>query len=318
MSKENIKSILREGVVNKNIMGVDITRPKDELIIMRGIPGSGKSTKAKQLVGNGVIHSTDDVIESMGDYRKFFEDMIANKDFAPLSRAHAQNFKNAVGDMKKGITPIVIDNTNLRADEPKNYIEAALNMGYDDKNIKFVEVGTGGVSAEELAQRNTHGVPLDKIKSMIQTYKSAGPMTVEKVIGSKSRFGGSSGRKLAMIVLDDKSRSKLLSAIGHLIPEGWEVIAHHMTINFGKGLTGDQVNDLGKIITLRATEIGKSDMAMAVKVEGYVTDKAIPHITIAINKSSGAKPAMSNDITDWNKMESYINLAGTVSEQKLG
>jgi hypothetical protein len=33
---------------------------------MRGIPGSGKSTKAKSLVGEGIIHSTDDVITSQG------------------------------------------------------------------------------------------------------------------------------------------------------------------------------------------------------------------------------------------------------------
>jgi adenylate kinase family enzyme len=33
---------------------------------MRGIPGSGKSTKAKSLVGEGIIQSTDDVITSQG------------------------------------------------------------------------------------------------------------------------------------------------------------------------------------------------------------------------------------------------------------
>ena len=59
-----------------NIKGVLITRPNQELVIMRGIPGSGKSTMAKSLVREGKIHSTDDVIESQGDYDKFFADMI--------------------------------------------------------------------------------------------------------------------------------------------------------------------------------------------------------------------------------------------------
>lgn len=40
MSKETIKSILREGVEAKNILGVEVTRPNQELIVMRGIPGS--------------------------------------------------------------------------------------------------------------------------------------------------------------------------------------------------------------------------------------------------------------------------------------
>jgi len=61
--KDTIKNILREGTL-KNSLGVTVTRPNQTLIVMRGIPGSGKSTKAKELVGEGTIHSTDDLIES--------------------------------------------------------------------------------------------------------------------------------------------------------------------------------------------------------------------------------------------------------------
>jgi adenylate kinase family enzyme len=36
---------------------------------MRGVPGSGKSTKAKKLAGsNGVIYSTDDFFMKNGEY----------------------------------------------------------------------------------------------------------------------------------------------------------------------------------------------------------------------------------------------------------
>ncbi len=90
--KGKIKEILRESIM-KNVLGVEITRPNQKLIIMRGIPGAGKSTKAKSLVGQGKIHSTDDVIEAGGDYNEFFAKMIANKDFTPLSRAHSTNLK---------------------------------------------------------------------------------------------------------------------------------------------------------------------------------------------------------------------------------
>jgi hypothetical protein len=37
MGKEKIKKILRESV-NKNILGKEITRPSQILIIMRGVP----------------------------------------------------------------------------------------------------------------------------------------------------------------------------------------------------------------------------------------------------------------------------------------
>jgi predicted kinase len=311
--KETIKKILREGVLS-NSLGVSVNRPDQELIIMRGIPGSGKSTKAKELVGNGAIHSTDEVIEAMGDYNQFFANMIANKDFSPLSKAHNTNFQNAVTSMKNGVTPVIIDNTNIRANEAKNYIESALTLGYSDDNIKFVEIGTGGLLAEELAQRNTHGVPLDKIKSMIQAYEAAGSMTLNKVLEAKSMH---SQKLFASLVLDNSSKNKLIDSVSKYIPEGWKVIAHHMTINFGKGLPEDLKGDLGKTKTITASEIGISEMAVAVKVNGYYSDNTIPHITIAINPNGG-KPVMSNDITDWKPLESPISLTGVVSEEKLG
>ena len=311
--KDKIKSILREGVI-KNSLGIIVTRPDQQLIIMRGIPGGGKSTKAKQLVGNGVIHSTDDLIEANGDYNEFFTNMVAKGDFSQLGQMHKSNFNNAATSMKNGVSPVIIDNTNIRANEPKNYIEAALNLGYADNNIKFVEIGTGGLSAEELAQRNTHGVPLDKIKSMIQAYESAGPMTLEKVLDAKPMY---QQKMFASLVLDDSSKSKLLSSVSKYIPEGWKVIAHHMTINFGKGLSEDLKGDLGKTKSITAREIGISEMAIAVKVDGYPSDNEIPHITIAINPNGG-KPVMSNDITDWKPLEAPISLNGVISEEKLG
>lgn len=308
--KDKIKSILREGTL-KNSLGVTVTKPDQVLVVMRGIPGSGKSTKAKQLVGNGIIHSTDDLIESKGDYREFFANMVSNGNFAPLGQMHNLNFKNAVKSMQSGISPVIIDNTNIRPNEPKNYIEAALNMGYDDKNIKFVEIGTGGLSAEELANRNTHGVPLDKIKSMIQAYESAGPMTLEKVLNSKSMYQDTNVLYSA-VVLNANSKSDLLNRLEDQIPEGWNIIAHHMTIVFGKPVPNQE--DLNKDVTLTVTELGLSDMAMAVKVEGYPSNNAIPHITIAVNPNGG-KPVMSNDITEWTKINPF-KVVGKVTEIK--
>jgi predicted kinase len=312
--KDKIKSILREGVI-KNSLGIVVTRPDQELIVMRGIPGGGKSTKAKQLVGNGIIHSTDDLIEANGDYNEFFANMVANSNFSPLSQMHKSNFNNAVTSMNNGISPVIIDNTNIRANELKNYVEAALNLGYDDSNIKFVEIGAGGLSAEELAQRNTHGVPLDKIKSMIQAYESAGPMTLQKVLDAKPMYSQNT-KKFASLVLSDASRKALLEIVSQYIPEGWKVIAHHMTINFGNGLPDELKSDLGKMKMVTATEIGISEMAVAVKVSGYRSDNKIPHVTIAINPNGG-KPVMSNDITDWSPLPKRIELAGVVTEEEL-
>jgi len=296
--------------MEKNSLNYMITRPDQKLIIMRGISGSGKSTKAKELKGDGVIHSTDDVISSMGDYNKFFADMMANKDFSPLQKAHQTNLKNAVNSMKNGISPVIIDNTNLAPWEAKAYVKAALEMGFDDGNIEIVNIGTGGASAEELAKRNTHGVPLDKIKQMIDKYNSNKDITIADILKETNK---DKPKKVlySAVVLDEKSHDELLAKFKDSIPEGWKTFAHHMTIVFGKGL--DDRSEVGKRVTLTVTELGKSDKAMAVKVEGYPSANEIPHITLAVNTLEGGKPFMSNQITDWSPVENFT-VTGIVTE----
>lgn len=311
--KKEIRTILREGMI-QNSLGVTVSKPDQELIVMRGIPGSGKSTKAKELAGSkGVIHSTDDVIEAQGDYNEFFANMIANKDFSPLSKVHSINIKNLINSLKAGITPVILDNTNIKQNEPKEVVKAALEMGLDDKNIKFVDIGNGGLSAKELADRNTHGVPLDKIEAMIASHSSQGPLSIASVLGSKDMYSKSDVLYSA-VVLNKESRDTLLSKLEDMTPEGWKVIAHHMTIVFGKPVQNQE--DLGKEVVLTVTELGLSDMAMAVRVEGYQSNNAIPHITIAINPDGG-KPVMSNNITDWDKIKPF-NITGIVTEIKKG
>jgi predicted kinase len=311
--KTTIKEILREGIM-KNSLGVVISRPNQVLIVMRGIPGSGKSTKAKQLAGaNGVIHSTDDVIEAQGDYNEFFEKMFASKDFSPLSKAHSTNLKNLIESLKNGVSPVILDNTNIKQNEAKAAVKAALEMGLDDKNINFEDIGTGGLSAQQLADRNTHGVPLDKIESMIASHTGQGPLTVKSVMAAKDMYKETNVLYSA-VVLDGGSRASLLARVEHAIPKGWDKIAHHMTIAFGKPVPNQE--DLGKEVTLTVTEVGLSDMAMAVRVEGYLSNNEIPHVTIAINPNGG-KAVMSNDITEWVKMKPF-NISGKVTEIKKG
>jgi len=313
MQKKIIKDMLRESIT-KNILGVEVSRPNQELIVMRGIPGAGKSTEAKKRLAEGVIHSTDDLIEATGDYDGHFAKMVKSGDWSAHSIMHNNNYINAKNSMADGVSPVIIDNTNIKANEAKKYVEAALRIGLSENNIHFVDVGDGGCTAGVLAERNTHNVPLETIERMIKSHKSVGTLTVKKVLEAKDMY---KPKKIAMVVLDKTSTGKLLTAVHHNAPEDWKTFAHHMTINFGKGLTGELVDDLGKTVTLRAVAVGKSDMAMAVKVEGYHSDNAIPHVTMAVNVADGGKPVMSNQITNWKNLDSYINLNGVVTENKL-
>ena len=164
-----------------NKLGIEVTKPTQELIIMRGIPGAGKSTRAKELVGNGEIHSTDALIEASGDYRAFFEKMVESKNYMALGWKHKKNLQNATKAIADGVSPVIVDNTNIKHADAKAYVVMALEAGLADDNIKFEDIGNAGLDADALAIRNTHGVPLDKIKSMMASHKAQGTITLDSV-----------------------------------------------------------------------------------------------------------------------------------------
>lgn len=294
-----------------NKLGVLVTRPDQVLIVMRGIPGAGKSTRSKQLVGEGIIHSTDDLIEAQGDYREFFVKMFASKNFIELNRMHSKNLRNATKSIYEGLSPIIIDNTNIKHVDAKAYVKMALEAGLADENIKFEDVGTGGIDAEVLAERNTHGVPLETIKSMIASHKGQGEITLQSVLNKKDMFK-QSNVLYSCVLLDNASKTALLTRDFPIqIPDGWTEYGHHMTINLGP-LKGN--SKVGDKVSLTVEAVGISDKAMAVKVSGHETKNDIPHITLAVNPDGG-KPVMSNDITKWQDIKPFM-VQGVVTEIK--
>lgn len=112
------------------------------------------------------------------------------------------------------------------------------------------------------------------------------------------------------VVLDKQSKDIILKTVS--IPNGWKIFAHHMTISLGN-LPEHFKDLLGKKQKLRVTKLGKSDKAIALGVDSELSLNKIPHITVAINTSIGAKPKDSNEITDWEDIEPF-ELVGHVEE----
>ena len=127
------------------------------VIIMRGLPGSGKSTKAQSY--GGTIVSADDYFIQGGEY-KF--------DSSKLGAAHGQCKRLAEEAMRRGDPIIVVDNTNTTEREYKDYVDMANSYGYA---VEFDVVGSGGVGVDELAKRNTHGVPKENIERMVNRWQ---------------------------------------------------------------------------------------------------------------------------------------------------
>lgn len=273
-----------------------------KIYILRGLSGAGKSTKAKSLVGtNGIIHSTDDVIASKYDYGEFFKNILP-KTPNLLGTMHRENLENFKSSIQSGFDTIIVDNTNIDISDAKPYVIAAIMSGIRQEDIQFVDIGTNGLSAEELFQRNLHGVPLDVIRQKINVYETMPLFNFKNVLKSKSR--GKLG--YSAVFLDSDSRRKLSKF--HI--EGWNYHNTHMTIVFGQNLPNDA--ELGEEVELMATHLGSTDKAIAVKVNGFHSNNSNPHVTISVNPDGG-KPVMSNEIIDWNPIDE-ITLTGTVIE----
>jgi predicted kinase len=153
-----------------------------KLYLMHAPPGAGKSFTARQLAGEtGVVYATDDFFpEDRGNYQALAKKAI-EKGFwgRMLCKFHMQNVQRTIEAMERGVSPIVIDNVNNRRKEAQPYIDAGKQHGYSIEiaepdcprwqeirqmlwNKKFYEAELRK-AAEELAARNQHGVPADRI-----------------------------------------------------------------------------------------------------------------------------------------------------------
>lgn len=129
-----------------------------QVIIMRGFPGSGKSTWLKNSPGRKVICSADHhfTVPGTGEY---------HFNHSQLEEAHNACMCKFVWSVTEGHSIVVVDNTNLTINEILPYFQVAKAFGYD---IKIVEMRC---SIDLAKSRNVHNVPsfiYDKMKSKYQ------------------------------------------------------------------------------------------------------------------------------------------------------
>ena len=115
------------------------------------------------------------------------------------------------------------------------------------------------------------------------------------------------------VVLDDKSRQRLIERFKTIIPEGFEIIAHHMTINMGE-IDPELEKYLGLPVRLSVNEFAIDDKVVAVGVSGFETHNSKAHITLAVNRENGGKPMMSNKLTNWQPLKRPLYITGKVTE----
>ena len=145
------------------------------LTIMRGLPGSGKSTHIRENFPGAtpfrmapadwspVVVSADHFFMNFftGDY---------NFEASRQGEAHVQAQLSLIQALESGRSHVIVDNTHVQTWEWQVAAKLASLFGY---TVEVIDVFDGGLSDEALAARNTHKVPAEVIARMRQKWELA-------------------------------------------------------------------------------------------------------------------------------------------------
>eukprot|EP01013_Petalomonas_cantuscygni_P033401 TRINITY_DN60351_c0_g1_i1.p1 TRINITY_DN60351_c0_g1~~TRINITY_DN60351_c0_g1_i1.p1 ORF type:complete len:245 (+),score=24.21 TRINITY_DN60351_c0_g1_i1:71-805(+) len=135
------------------------------VVLVRGLPGSGKSTVARAIASTykSCVVEADDFFVNRASGVYVFDPSL-------ISDAHQECQRRAKAAIR-GKTPVVIvSNTFTQRWEMRTYVLAAVKGGY---RVHVVDLYDGNKSDDILASRNVHGVPPDRIAAMRQRYEKA-------------------------------------------------------------------------------------------------------------------------------------------------
>lgn len=117
-----------------------------EIVLIRGIPGSGKTTKARAEYPNHVLCEADMFFDTDDGYKY---------DHGKIKEAHEYCFNKAKNALMMGMN-VVVANTFIRLWEMQKYIDLHYPVKIVDANGDY---------------ENVHGVPVDVVERMRERYE---------------------------------------------------------------------------------------------------------------------------------------------------
>ena len=146
---------------------ISYIRQSKILFLMRGPPGSGKST-----VVRGLQSLYPDIVVSSADHFFFTADGLYQFDHRNLSDAHEACRKRAQEAAERGQN-IVIDNTNIRRWEMSEYYQIARHSGYIVAVI--IPQTPWLLDPTQLVLKNKHGLSPKKCQVKVDTFRKTHP-----------------------------------------------------------------------------------------------------------------------------------------------
>lgn len=137
-----------------------------KLILIRGLPGCGKSSLAEELILTSGYHSESDQFFMIDDKYQF--------DSIKLPEAHQWCLDQVISQVKslKEIGAynecVVVSNTFTQRWEMESYIQLAQK---EDLQLIVADLFDGGCDNETLFNRNKHGVPIERLNIMREQYE---------------------------------------------------------------------------------------------------------------------------------------------------
>ena len=138
-----------------------------KMTIMRGLPGCGKTTYCNRrwpgLTPKKWAPKGWEAVSISADH--FFETTDGEYLYDPTKKglAHATALCELVDALSDGTKDVIVDNTHVQSWEWMVATRLAKAHGYE---VEVVDLFDGGLTDDELAARNTHGVPVDVIHRM--------------------------------------------------------------------------------------------------------------------------------------------------------